>query len=462
MASKLDNILGIFKQTKSRTIFLVTMGIILLGLFFAVSGLRRSGIASDGGDGQANLPNAPRISGAPDILNSNTVSAQRAKLNTQADNQAVWQAASQGKSALPTSFGKPVSLNGQDINEYNQENQARQTLNNIVNTADTDNTGNTADRPTSDPRQSMQEADAQADAQSARLQSRISSEDGGDDGVGGDISGAMATEVKQLLASWNPTPQQYTESPAQQTGSDNNGSSTSQAGTTGQSSLTGGGSGRASAAGTPPLLKAGTILFGVLQTSVNTDSPGPIMATVELGPYKGAKLLGSLQPAGKYAKGVALKFTTMTLPQYKTSIGINAYAIDPDTAHTALASNVDHHYLLRYGTLIASSFLGGLGEATALSNSTIVNGPLGSSSQNYQLPNNFGAQALYAGGTVGQKLGDELGDVYNRPTTITINSGTGIGILYMADVSPPSQNTPLASRSIPSLSPTEQTQTTLR
>ena len=198
----------------------------------------------------------------------------------------------------------------------------------------------------------------------------------------------------------------------------------------------------------------------MLQTSVNTDSPGPIMATVEVGPYKGAKLLGSLQPAGKYAKGVALKFTTMTLPQYDTSIGINAYAIDPDTAHTALASNVDHHYLLRYGTLIASSFIGGLGEATALSNSTVVNGPLGGTTQNYQLPSNFGAQALYAAGDAGKKVGDDLGDVYNRPTTITINSGTGIGILYMQDVSPPKGGTSLASQSISS--PVVQSQTTSR
>ena len=35
MASKLNNVLGIFQNTKSRTIFFVTIGIILFGLFLS-------------------------------------------------------------------------------------------------------------------------------------------------------------------------------------------------------------------------------------------------------------------------------------------------------------------------------------------------------------------------------------------------------------------------------------------
>ena len=419
-------------------------------MFLAVSGLRRTSI-SGGGDGQADLPNAPKISGTPDILNSSNVSSQRAKLTKQADNQAIWQAASQGKSALPTAFGQSASISpdGEDINQYNQKNQDGATKSDDMVTP---KQGQQSEGQQSEGQQSVAQQEAQADAQAASLQAQITSADGSDDGQGEGLSGAMATEVKQLLTSWDPTTQQYTEATAQQTNATGNNNQTS-----GAQGLNLSGS---NAKGAPSLLKAGSILFGVLQTGVNTDSPGPIMATVEVGPYKGAKLLGSLQPAGRYAKGVALKFTTMTLPQYNTSISINAYAIDPDTAHTALASNVDHHYLLRYGTLIASSFIGGLGEATALSNSTVVSGPLGGTTQNYQLPDNFGAQALYAAGEAGQKVGDEAGKLFNRPTTITINSGTGIGILYMQDVSAPKGGTSLASQSISS--PAEQSETTSR
>jgi len=160
------------------------------------------------------------------------------------------------------------------------------------------------------------------------------------------------------------------------------------------------------------------------------------MATVELGPYKGAKLLGSLQPTGKYAKGVALRFTTMTMPQYKSSISITAYAIDPDTARTAVASDVDHHYLMRYGTLFASSFLSGYGQAIESSGQTTVNSQFGGNTQTLSDLNNKD-KFLYALGNVGTQAGNEMGDLFHRPATITVNSGTGIGILYMQDVPKP-------------------------
>ena len=52
--------------------------------------------------------------------------------------------------------------------------------------------------------QSVAQQEAQIDAENARLQAQITSTDGSDDGKGEGLSGAMATEVKQLLASWNP------------------------------------------------------------------------------------------------------------------------------------------------------------------------------------------------------------------------------------------------------------------
>jgi intracellular multiplication protein IcmE len=43
-----------------------------------------------------------------------------------------------------------------------------------------------------------------------------------------------------------------------------------------------------------PLIKAGTIIFGVLDTAVNSDYPDtPVLVTIVDGPYKGAKLLVS-------------------------------------------------------------------------------------------------------------------------------------------------------------------------
>lgn len=436
MASKIENLAGIFKNTKSRTLFLMTIGVIVVGLLLAVGGLHRS-ISSSGSAGDASLPTAPRITGDPDILGKHGVSQQRAKLAKEADDQAVWDAARKGDSALPTSFNQPISLNGQDINEYNQQQQ--QQLDKLVSQAEKipaqDNQKQQSQPQLDEQDDYEDDEDRQRDLEEAKLQSIIQSDDGTPD----DLSGAMAAEVKQLLASWNPTAQQYVRGASTSDNQQAQDSSAASTASTSRGAMPNPAAAQAAstASDKPLLLQAGTILFGVLQTAVNTDQPGPVMVTVEVGPYRGAKLLGSLQPAGRYAEGVVLQFNTMVLPNEKKSISVNAFAIDPDTARTALASDVDHHYLLRYGSLFASSFLSGLGQAVAMSGQTTVNDSFGGSTTVHDALDTKD-KLLYALGNVGTQASNEINKLSNRPTTVTIDSGTGIGILYMKDVASPS------------------------
>lgn len=205
-----------------------------------------------------------------------------------------------------------------------------------------------------------------------------------------------------------------------------------------------------------PPIKAGCIMFGVLDTSLNSDEPSPILATVvdgrcendatslnncptnitgvcNNGGYlnlKGAKLVGSFQ---RVDKKVIVTFNSMNVPGLSSSIAVNAVAIDPNTARTALADHVDSHYLLRFGTLFATSFIGGFGKAIEESGST-TNISLAGISQTFQ---NFSAaqEAAIALGNVGQRFGEVLASTFNRPPTVEVNSGTGIGLLFMADVS---------------------------
>ncbi len=81
------------------------------------------------------------------------------------------------------------------------------------------------------------------------------------------------------------------------------------------------------------------------------------MATiVQNGDFKGAKLLGKLQLAqGK--DRVSLTFTLMDKEGWPTTKSINAFAIDPDTARTVMATDVNYHYLMRYGGIMATAFL---------------------------------------------------------------------------------------------------------
>ncbi len=83
-----------------------------------------------------------------------------------------------------------------------------------------------------------------------------------------------------------------------------------------------------------------------------------MLATIIAGPFKGAKLLGKLNLAQGMDK-VSLNFNLMNEDDWIKGKTVNAFAIDPDTARTVMASNVNYHYLKRYGSMFASSFLTG-------------------------------------------------------------------------------------------------------
>ena len=96
---------------------------------------------------------------------------------------------------------------------------------------------------------------------------------------------------------------------------------------------------------------------------INTDEPGPVLARVVNSPLNGSKLIGSMGVTGPYSESAYISFSTVSIPAMDRSIGLSTVAIDPKTARTALATDVNKHLLLRYGTLIASSFLVGMSDA---------------------------------------------------------------------------------------------------
>ena len=180
------------------------------------------------------------------------------------------------------------------------------------------------------------------------------------------------------------------------------------------------------------MTKAGTVMFAILDTAVNSDEPGPVMATIVEGKFKGGKLLGLLQVFGRDADRVMLTFNKLILPDMPKSMGVNALAIDPNTARTALSSYTDHHYLLRYGSLFASSFLQGYGQAVMQSGSIDINRDTTQIRQTKE----FGDKELAAAGLgqVGMTWGSQLGNIFNRPPTIHVYAGTSVGILFQDDV----------------------------
>ncbi|MDP1602318.1 MAG: type IVB secretion system protein DotG/IcmE [Legionella sp.] len=184
------------------------------------------------------------------------------------------------------------------------------------------------------------------------------------------------------------------------------------------------------------LIKTGDILFGVIDTSINSDEPGPILATIVSGRLKGAKLIGSFNLPTN-ANKMVISFTTMSVPGASKSVSISAYAIDADTARTALSSHTNHHYLLRYGSLFASSFLEGFGNAFQSADTTVTVGGSGGG-DNITVQNGIGRSALENAviglATVGKSWGQVAQQQFNTPTTVEVYSGTGVGILFTQDL----------------------------
>lgn len=179
-----------------------------------------------------------------------------------------------------------------------------------------------------------------------------------------------------------------------------------------------------------PFAKAGTIFNAVLETAVNSDEPGPVLAKIVSGPMKGTRLIGSMQNVGER---VVLQFSTASLPNMSTSTKISAVAVDPDTSRTALASDVDHHYFARYGILLASSFLSGWSNAIANQNSTTYVTDSGTivRDQGQLDSKQINRQAF---GQVGTELANSVRqNTQNIKPTVTVDAGIAIGILLVDD-----------------------------
>ena len=179
-------------------------------------------------------------------------------------------------------------------------------------------------------------------------------------------------------------------------------------------------------------VRAGDVMFAVLDTSINSDEDSPILATIVTGKLKGARVVGTFSLV---AKKVVLNFNLLSTPWLGTSVPMQAVAIDPETARTALAHNVDNHYMQRYGALFASSFLSGLSEVITSSGSQTFQGVSGTTQTSPVL--STPEKITAALGKVGEEYAKTLGDTFTRAPTVTVKQGTGFGLLFMQDISVP-------------------------
>ena len=176
-------------------------------------------------------------------------------------------------------------------------------------------------------------------------------------------------------------------------------------------------------------IKPGDLLYAVIDTGVNSDVPSAVMATIATGKYRNTRLLGGFQ---RHDERLVLTFTRAILPTGE-AVQLEAYAVDPSTTEASVASRVDTHFFSRWGGLVASAFLEGLGSAKRYSGSqsTIYGNTNDSTDQMVWNTYSVADQAWIAAGKVGEKAGKVFERNFDRAPTVYLESGTPVGILVL-------------------------------
>ena len=177
----------------------------------------------------------------------------------------------------------------------------------------------------------------------------------------------------------------------------------------------------------------GTVYYGQLITRVNSDAPGPVLAQILQGPYRGAKLLGNFEINRDSA---TLRFNNMTIPQdqhgnrIEQIIQVNAVAVDTKHIGISLVSKVDRYIAEKIGFGFIAGFAQGLGNILPRLNRTTtetIDGNEKRITESVTVPDVFYSATGQAIANTGNLLFDEFG---NRPRTIIVESGTEIGVLF--------------------------------
>lgn len=242
---------------------------------------------------------------------------------------------------------------------------------------------------------------------------------------------AMSSQVNLLVKSWEPKTYQtsYAQSSSQTpTSSGNSISSGVLATGTVQSATT-----AASGSETEKVYaRAADMAYAYMEMPANSDVRNPIRGTIVSGPLKGSTFLAKIDlPQG--AEAALIHTSTISIPGEPKSLPFDAYLVDQNTMSTALASDVDHHYLSRWGSFAAATFLSGVSQAIMQAGQAqqVITTPTATVVAQNPLSTK---QILEVGaGTIGAKAADHLSGLLDKPATVKVDA-MPVGILIMSDL----------------------------
>ena len=186
-------------------------------------------------------------------------------------------------------------------------------------------------------------------------------------------------------------------------------------------------------------IPTGTMLNVKWKSDINSDYGGTVRAVITGGPLSNAEIFGTFSvpfianvhlPRDK----VGIKFDKIVYK--RQTIAIDAIGLDSESLNDFIGGKVNNHYVLRWGGLVGSTFLKGLGDAVSSGresaygdgSNNIIQSPITGTSD----------QLKVAFGEVGGELAQIARDQFSRPPTVTINKnssrGSSFPIVFMSEV----------------------------
>jgi intracellular multiplication protein IcmE len=190
-----------------------------------------------------------------------------------------------------------------------------------------------------------------------------------------------------------------------------------------------------------PIISAGKILYARIVNELDSDHPGPVLAEAVGGQFDGVKFLGSMQ---REHSALVIRFDKVIYTD-GTVDSIGAYAVSPGARlRSGLASDVDHHYLYRYGSLLASAFMQGFGQSAMYANSTSYPSAMGTPVMGFN-GMTIEQQTEMGLGQAGMMLSGQAQNAFNTPTTVKVYANTPVGLLIVAETGQKMPSQPAAS-----------------
>jgi type IV secretory pathway VirB10-like protein len=173
-------------------------------------------------------------------------------------------------------------------------------------------------------------------------------------------------------------------------------------------------------------LAPGDVLYAVTDLAINSDAPGPVLATVAQGPLRGARLLGAFQLKGSE---LLIAFSKL-IPRGGGPLDLEAVAVDARSGSASVGAKVDTHFLKRWGAFLAAGFVEPFGRALSsggrriyLSGDTVVEEERAKG----------GREAAWeALGAASGRAAGQLEESFGIAPTVTLDRGQPIGVLVLS------------------------------